>query len=79
VLPPLSAHRGYAGETVEISHQLDGTRHVYRGDQLLLTLTRPLEEHLERRPAAITTAQKSKTPTPRVYNFSGRPALTTAP
>src|ERR1019366_5686240 len=31
-LPPLPGHRGYAGETVELSHQLDGTLHVYRGD-----------------------------------------------
>ena len=31
-LPPLPGHRGYAGETVELSHQLDGTLRVYRGD-----------------------------------------------
>src|ERR1022692_399487 len=28
-LPPLPGHRGYAGETVELSHQLDGTLRVY--------------------------------------------------
>ena len=74
-LPPLPAHRGYAGETVELSHQLDGTLRVYRGDTLLLALPLPLAEHAERRPAPITTAQKRKTPMPRIYNLSGRPAL----
>jgi len=74
-LPPLPGHRGYARETVELSHQLDGTLCVYRGDTLLLALPLPLEEHAERRPAPITTAQKRKTPMPRIYNLSGRPAL----
>jgi Integrase core domain len=74
-LPPLSGHRGYAGETVELSHQLDGTLRVYREDTLLCALPLPLEEHAERRPAPITTAQKRKTPMPRIYNLSGRPAL----
>jgi transposase len=74
-LPPLPGHRGYAGETVELAHQLDGTLRVYRGDVLLLALPLPLEEHAERRPAPITTAQKRKTPMPRIYNLSGRPAL----
>jgi transposase len=72
-LPPLSGPRGYAGETVQLSHQLDGTLRVYRGDTLLLALPWPLQEHAERRPVAITTAQKRKTP--RIYNLSGRPAL----
>ena len=73
-LPPLPGHRGYAGETVELSHQLDGTLRVYRGDRLLLALPWPLQEH-EPRPAPITTAQKRKKPMPRIYNLSGRPAL----
>lgn len=74
-LPPLPGPRGYAGETVELSHQLDGVLRVYRGDQLLLALPLPLQEHAERRPAPITSAQKRKTPMPRIYNLSGRPAL----
>jgi transposase len=77
-LPALPGHRGYARETVELSHQLDGMLRVYRGDQLLLTLPLPLEEH-EGRPAPITTARKRKTPTPRIYTHSGRPALTAVP
>ena len=34
-----------------------------------------LQEHAERRPAPLTSAQKRKTPMPRIYNLSGRPAL----
>jgi hypothetical protein len=74
-LPSLPGHRGYARETVELSHQLDGTLRVYRCDRLLLALPLPLEEHAEPRPAPLTTAQKRKTPMPRIYNLSGRPAL----
>ena len=72
---PLPGGRGYAGETVELSHQLDGTLRVYRADTLLLALPLPLEQHAQRRPAPVTSAQKRKTPLPRIYNLSGRPAL----
>jgi transposase len=75
VLPPLPGQRGYAGETVELSHRLDGMLHIYRGDQLLLARPLPLEEHTERRPRLLTSAHKRKTPMPRIYNLSGRPAL----
>lgn len=74
-LPPLPGHRGYAAETVELSHQLDGTLRVYRGDTLLTALPLPLQEYSSRRPAPITSAQKRNTPTPRIYNLGGRPAL----
>jgi transposase len=74
-LPPLPGQRGYAGETVKLAHHLDGMLRVFRGDQLLLALPLPLEEHAERRPKLLTSAQKRKTPTPRIYNLSGRPAL----
>ena len=74
-LPSLPNHRGYAGETVELSHQLDGTPHVYRGDTRLLSQPLPLQEHADRRPAPRTTQQKPKPKMPRIYNLSGRPAL----
>jgi hypothetical protein len=74
-LPPLSGHRGYAGETVQLAHHLDGTLRVYRGDTLLLSLPWILEEHNQRRPAPVTSAQKRKTAMPCIYNLSGRPAL----
>jgi transposase len=78
-LPSLPGHRGYARETVELSHQLDGMLRVYRGDQLLLTAALPLKEQIDRRPAHLTSAAKKKHTTPRIYNFSGHPALTAVP
>lgn len=74
-LPPLPGHRGYAGETVELSHQLDGTLRIYRGDVLLLAQPLPLQEYSHRRPAPRTTAQKPKPTMPRIYNLGGRPAV----
>jgi transposase len=74
-LPPLPGHRGYAGETVELAHHLDGVLRVYRGNQLLIALPLPWEEHAERRPAPRIASTKRKTPMPRIYNLSGRPAL----
>jgi hypothetical protein len=74
-LPPLAAKRGYAGETVELAHQLDGTLSVYRGDILLLAHPLPLQEYSDRHPAPRITAQKRKPTPPRIYNLSGRPAL----
>jgi hypothetical protein len=74
-LPPLPGHRGYAGESVELSHQLDGVLRVFRGDTLLTALPFAFEEHAERRPVQLTSAQKRKPTMPRIYNLSGRPAL----
>jgi hypothetical protein len=76
-LPPLPGRRGYAGETIELSHQLDGVLRVFRGDLLLLARPSPLQEHAERRPKQLTSAQKRTSPMPRIYNLSGRPALGT--
>jgi hypothetical protein len=78
-LPSLPGHRGYARETVELSHELDGMLRIYRGDQLLLTVALPLKEQIDRRPAQLTSAAKKKHTTPRIYNFSGHPALTAVP
>ena len=74
-LPPLPGQCGYARQTVELSHQLDGTLRIFRGDQLLRVLSVPLQEHAERRPPPVTKAQKRKTTIPRIYNLGGRPAL----
>ncbi len=74
-LPPLPSHRGYAGQTVELSHQLDGTLRVYRGHALLLAQPLPLQEYAHRRPSPPTTTHKPKPKMPRIYNLSGRPAL----
>lgn len=74
-LPSLPAHRGYAGETLELSHQLDGSLRVFRGDTLLTTLPWAFPEPTQRRPVQLTSAQKRKPTMPRIYNLSGRPAL----
>jgi len=74
-LPPLPGHRGYASETVELSHQLDGMLRVFRGDTLLTALPFTFEEHAEHRPVQLTTAQKRKPTMPRIYTLSGRPAV----
>jgi transposase len=74
-LPPLPAHRGFAGETVELSHQLDGVLRVFRGDTLLTARPLPFEDHAERRPRQLTSAHKRKPALPRIYALSGRPAL----
>lgn len=72
-LPPPPGRRSFAGEIVELSHQLDGSLLVYRANQLLLTRALPLHEHADRRPALRTSAQRRRLP--RIYNLSGRPAL----
>ena len=74
-LPPLPAHRGYAGETVDLSHQLDGVLRVFRANTLLTARPFAFEEYAERRPVQLTSAQKRKPKMPRIYNLSGRPAL----
>jgi transposase len=71
-LPPLPGKRGYAGATVELSHQPNGELHVWLGDQHIHQMALPTEYTIgqaPRRPAA----RKGKQP--RIYNFAGRPAL----
>jgi transposase len=76
-LPP--ARLGYAGSTVELSHQLDGKLRIYLGAQCLRTLERPLRELTEPKPAIRTSAQKRKTKPPQIISYSGRPALAATP
>jgi transposase len=77
-LPATSSHRGYAGAVIELSHQLDGSLRIYRADQLLLTLQRPLQELIQPKPAIRSAAFKRKPKMPRIYNLGGRPALAAA-
>src|ERR1700680_2487203 len=76
-LPALPSKRGYAGHTVELSHRLDGRLLVSYRNVLLLSLPWPLpvRELSHPRPAPRITAQKPKTPMPRIYNLGGRPAV----
>jgi transposase len=76
-LPPLPAKRGYAGNTVDLSHHLDGMLLVSYRKLLLLSLPWPLpvQDLSHARPAPRIKPQKPKTPMPRIYNLGGRPAL----
>jgi len=74
-LPPLPAKRGYARDTVDLSHRLNGLLLVSYRKVLLLSLPLPLLEHADRRPAPRTSRQKTRKPMPRIYNLGGRPAL----
>jgi hypothetical protein len=76
-LPP--ARHGYAGATVELSHQLDGKLCIHRNQQLLLTLDRPLRELIEPKPAIRSSAQKRKSKPLNIYRYSGYPAITATP
>jgi len=73
-LPPLSSKRGYAGDTVELSHHLDGMLLVSHRKILLLSLPWPLPVQ-DARPAPRISAQKTKKTMPRIYNLGGRPAV----
>jgi len=76
-LPPLPSKRGYAGDTVNLSHRLNGLLLVSYRKVLLLSLPWPLPllEDADRRPAPRLSRQKPKTPMPRIYNLGGRPLL----
>src|SRR5580700_8616705 len=60
-LPALPSKRGYAGDTVALSHHLDGLLLISYRKVLLLSLLSPLPllEHADRRPAPRTSRQKS--------------------
>jgi len=76
-LPALPSKRGYAGNTVDLSHHLDGRLLVSYRKRLLLSLPWPLpvQELSPARPAPRIKPEKPKNPMPRIYNLGGRPAL----
>jgi hypothetical protein len=76
-LPALPSGRGYAGDTVELSHHLDGMLLVSYRKVLLLSLPWPLpvQELASARAALRINAQKTKKSMPRIYNLGGRPAV----
>jgi transposase len=74
-LPPAKNGRGYAGQSVELSHQLDGRLRVYHGDQRLAEFSAPLPEHGPGQTALRSQARPPKLKTPRIYNLGGRPAM----
>lgn len=71
-LPAYKGKFGYAGERVELSHQLNGELHVWRKDQRLLKLELPLDYTPGQAPVRPATRKKKQT---RIYVFGGRPAV----
>jgi transposase len=68
-LPAQEGRQGYAGARVELSHQLNGELHVWRGQQELLVMKRPLDYAPGLAPRQ--PAQRSKK-RPRIYVYAGR-------
>jgi transposase len=76
-LPALPSKRGYAGDSVELSHHLDAQLLVSYRKVLLLSLPWPLpvQEVSPAPTAPRIPTNKPKTKMPRIYNLGGRPAL----
>jgi transposase len=76
-LPPAAGGRGYAGNKVEVSHQLNGELHVWLGNQHLYQCKLPIEYTVgmaPKRPVMrLKTAPKKRYP--RIYVLGGRAAL----
>jgi len=75
-LPPAPGQYGYAGATVELSHQLNGQLHVWLADRHLHQIDLPLEYApglAPRRPLVKSRPNSSKRP--RIYVLGGRPAV----
>ncbi len=76
-LPAIKGSRGYAGQRVELSHQLNGELHVWLGEQHLHKVQLPLEYSVGMappRPAARTRKRQ-----PRMYTLGGRAAVAVRP
>lgn len=75
-LPPVKGKCGYAGQRVELSHQLNGELHVWLGAQHLYQM--PLG--LDYTPgAAPRRPRTTKRKLPRIYVCAGRPAVAVRP
>lgn len=70
-LPPRPGRRSYAGEVVELSHQLNGELHVWRGQEHIHQVHMPLDYTPGQAPPR-PAARRRK---PRIYVYAGRPAL----
>jgi len=75
-LPAREGRQGYAGQKVELSHQLNGELHVWLGEQRLHRMALPLSYTPGRAPRR---PRSEKRKLPRVYVYAGRPALAVRP
>jgi hypothetical protein len=69
-LPPAKNGSGYAGQRVEISHQLNGELHVWHGDRRLMQMPMPLDYT----PGLAPKRPQMRSKKPRIYVLGGRPA-----
>lgn len=75
-LPARAGREGYAGQKVELSHQLNGELHVWLGQQRLHRIALPLGYTPGRAPRR---PRSEKRKLPRIYVYAGRPALAVRP
>ena len=74
-LPAKAGKFGYAGERVELSHQLNGELHVWLGQQRLYSMALPLDYVPGRAPKRPAVRNRK----PRIYMLAGRPAVAVRP
>ena len=70
-LPPVKNGCGYAGQKVELSHQLNGELHVWLGDRHLSQQSIPLDYA----PGLAPRRPQQRTNKPRIYVLGGREAV----
>lgn len=71
-LPAGAGRLGYAGARVELSHQLNGELHVWRGQQDLYSMKLPLDYAPGLAPRQPAQSNKKRT---RIYVYAGRAAM----
>jgi len=75
-LPARQGKQGYAGQRVELSHQLDGQLHVWLGEQRLYQMPLALGYTPGRAPQRPRSQKRKR---PRIYVYAGRAALAVRP
>lgn len=75
-LPARKGSQGYAGQRVELSHQLNGELHVWLGQERLYQMPLPLGYTPGRAPQR---PQSQKRKLPRIYVYAGKPAIAVRP
>jgi transposase len=75
-LPAGNGNGGYAGDRVELSHQLDGELVVWLGKRRLYSCSVPLDYQPGQAPRRPRVAKRTP---PKIYVLGGRPALAVRP
>jgi hypothetical protein len=75
-LPARNGKFGYAGQRVELSHQMNGELHVWLGPERLYQMELSLDYEPGQAPRRPNATTKKK---PRIYVLGGRPAVAVRP